>query len=91
MHISLQKANRNAFEQIKKLLSFIPWNNSKKADPFPKKNPKSKLYDIDKIFPTDAKQPYDVVSIIRAIADDSRLSLKYINILHLISLSDLAE
>ena len=65
------ESENECFEQIKKLLSFIPWNNSKKADPIAKKNPKSKLYDIQKIFPTDAKSPYDVISLIKAIADDS--------------------
>ena len=65
------ESENECFDQIKKLLSFIPWNNTKKADPFAKKNPKSKSYDIDKIFPTDAKSPYDVVSVIKAIADDS--------------------
>lgn len=65
------ESEQEAFDQIKKLLSFIPWNNSKKADPFPVKAPKSKIYDIDKMFPTDPKQPYDVTNIIKAISDDS--------------------
>jgi len=59
------------FEQIKKLASFIPWNNMKKADPFPKKTPNTKLYKIDDIFPTDPKQPYDVRNIIKAVCDNS--------------------
>ena len=59
------------FEQIKKLMSFIPWNNSKKAEPFPIKNPKSKVYKLSEIFPTDSKKPYDVRLIIKAICDDS--------------------
>ncbi|MCX7697104.1 MAG: acyl-CoA carboxylase subunit beta [Bacteroidales bacterium] len=58
------------FMQIKKLLSFIPWNNMKKADPFPPSNPK-RDYKIEKIFPSDPKEPYDVRNIIRAIVDDS--------------------
>ena len=35
------------FDQIKKLMTFIPWNNSKKANPFPAKPPKME-YDIYK-------------------------------------------
>jgi acetyl-CoA carboxylase carboxyltransferase component len=59
------------FDQIKQLISFIPWNNLKKADPFPKKPPKSRQYKIDGIMPTDPKQPYDVRDIIKALGDDS--------------------
>ncbi len=59
------------FQQIKKLFTYIPWNNSKKADPFPKKAPHSKVYNIDKIIPSDPRQPYDVRNVIKAISDDS--------------------
>ncbi|MGI6343034.1 MAG: acyl-CoA carboxylase subunit beta [Bacteroidales bacterium] len=59
------------FEQIKKLFSYIPWNNTKKADVFPKKAPRTKHYDLSKIFPNNPRQPYDVKDIIRAISDDS--------------------
>jgi acetyl-CoA carboxylase carboxyltransferase component len=59
------------FEQIKKLVSFIPWNNTKKAESFPEKKPNTKLYKIDDIFPTDPMQPYDVRNVIRAIVDNS--------------------
>jgi acetyl-CoA carboxylase carboxyltransferase component len=58
-------------EQIKQLVSFIPWNNTKKAEPFPVKQPKSKVYKIEDIFPNDSKQPYDVRDIIKSICDDS--------------------
>ena len=61
----------DCFEQIKKLVSFIPWNNTKKAEPFPKKTPNTKLYKIEEIFPTDPMQPYDVRNIIKAIVDNS--------------------
>jgi len=60
------------FEQIKELVSYIPWNNSKTADPFPPKNPRLRTYKIDSIFPTNPKQPYDVRNIIMAICDDSQ-------------------
>ena len=65
------ESEQDAFDKIKQLISFIPWNNMKKADPFPKKVPKSRLYKIESIMPTDPKSPYDVRDIIKAIVDDS--------------------
>ncbi len=65
------ESENECFQQIKKLFTYIPWNNSKKADPFPKKSPNLKLYDIEKIIPTDPRQPYDVRNIIKAVSDDS--------------------
>ncbi|NVO02662.1 MAG: acyl-CoA carboxylase subunit beta [Bacteroidetes bacterium] len=64
-------SEQECFDQIKKLASFIPWNNTKKAEAFPKKSPKNKIYNIDEDFPTDPKQPYDVRNIIKAVCDDS--------------------
>ncbi len=64
-------SEEECFSQIKELMSFIPWNNEKKAEPFPKKPPKSRSYKIDNIIPTDPRQPYDVRDVIRAISDDS--------------------
>lgn len=58
------------FEQIKKLLTFIPWSNEAKAKPFPSKPPRPE-YKIEKIIPSDPTQPYDVRDVIRAVADDS--------------------
>ncbi|MCK9616713.1 MAG: acyl-CoA carboxylase subunit beta [Lentimicrobiaceae bacterium] len=65
------ESEQECFNQIKQLFSYIPWNNTKKADPFPKKPPKTRLYHIEKIFPTNPKQPYDVRNIIRSVSDDS--------------------
>lgn len=59
------------FQMIKKLVSYIPWHNQKKADPFPKKAPKTRQYRIDDVIPTDPREPYDVRNVIRAISDDS--------------------
>jgi acetyl-CoA carboxylase carboxyltransferase component len=59
------------FEQIKKLCSFIPWNNLKRAEPFPKKPPRVRQYNLEKVFPTNPRQPYDVKDVIRGICDDS--------------------
>ncbi|HOI00037.1 MAG TPA: acyl-CoA carboxylase subunit beta [Bacteroidales bacterium] len=64
-------SEQECFDQIKQLVSFIPWNNEKKAEPFPKKPPKVRQYKIDQIIPTDPRQPYDVRDIIRGICDDS--------------------
>ncbi len=58
------------FEQIKRLVTFIPWNNRKKADKFPSIQPKS-LFQIDKIIPEEPSNPYDIRDIIKAIADNS--------------------
>lgn len=65
------ESEQDCFEQIKLLCSYIPWNNTKKADPFPVKPPRTRQFNINKIFPTNPRQPYDVKEIICAIADDS--------------------
>ncbi len=59
------------FEQIKELITYIPWNNTKKAAAFKARPPKPK-YNINNIIPNDAKEPYDVRNIIRAISDESK-------------------
>lgn len=58
------------FEQIKKLVTFIPWNNRKKADKFPAIAPNNNI-DINKIIPDEPSQPYDVRNVIRSISDNS--------------------
>ena len=65
------ESEQECLKQIKKLVSFIPWNNTKKADPFPKKAPKLRQYKIENIIPTDPREPYDVRDVIKAISDDS--------------------
>jgi len=64
------ESEKECFEQIKKLVTFIPWNNQKRADKFPPKSPRINNL-IDKIMPKDAKQPYDIRDVIRALCDDS--------------------
>lgn len=59
------------FEQIKKLVSFISWNNTKKAEKFSPKQPKFKQYKLDEIFPTDPRKPYDIRNVIKSICDES--------------------
>ncbi len=65
------ESEQECFDQIKQLIGYIPWNNTKKADPFPKKPPKTRKYKIDELMPTDAKEPYDVRDLIRSVSDDS--------------------
>jgi acetyl-CoA carboxylase carboxyltransferase component len=58
------------FDQIKKLISYIPRNNSRKALPFPPKTPQ-KGKKIEDIVPADARIPYDMRDIIKTITDAS--------------------
>jgi len=57
------------FQQIKNLLSFLPWSNTEKPE---KKDicPKEK-YNITRIVPDDARLPYDVRDVVKCIVDDS--------------------
>src|SRR5512138_3313194 len=57
-------------EQIKKLITFIPWNNTRKARAFEPAEP-NKTYNINKIVPVDPTLPYDVKDVIRAVVDNS--------------------
>ncbi|TKG94791.1 acyl-CoA carboxylase subunit beta [Puteibacter caeruleilacunae] len=58
------------FDQIKKLLTYIPWNNSKKAEAFPPQEPSGE-FKIEDIVPSDPKLPYDIRHIIQSITDGS--------------------
>lgn len=64
------ESEAECFEQIKKLISFIPRNNEAKALPVKVSQPKSKFH-IEDIVPGDPKQPYDIRDVVRAIVDDS--------------------
>jgi acetyl-CoA carboxylase carboxyltransferase component len=64
------ESEEECFEQIKKLVSFIPWNNRKKAVRFETKSPKSQ-YNLSKIIPDVSTEPYDVRDVVRSIVDDS--------------------
>ncbi len=63
-------SEQECFDQIKKLMTFIPASNSVKAKSFPPTEPKFKG-NIEDIIPADPKKPYDVRDVIRAIVDDS--------------------
>ncbi len=64
------ETEEECFAQIKRLVTFIPWNNRKKADPFPVKAPRPGT-DIEAIIPSEPNLPYDVRDVVRALADDS--------------------
>jgi len=64
------KSEEECFGQIKKLITFIPWNNSRKALDFEPAEPKPE-YNINKIVPEDPTLPYDVKDVIRAVVDNS--------------------
>ncbi len=65
-------SEEECFNQIKNLVSYIPWNNTRKAAHYPKKSPKTRVYKIENIIPSDPKEPYDIRDIIKALADDSQ-------------------
>ena len=65
------ESEKECFEQIKELFTYIPWNNKKIADSFTAKPPKTRSYKVSKIFPADPTEPYDVRDIIKSISDDS--------------------
>ncbi len=65
------ESEKQCFNQIKELFTYVPWNNKKKADPFPAKPPKTKTFKISNIFPANPTEPYDMRDIIRSVADDS--------------------
>ncbi len=63
------ESEQECFEQIKKLITFIPWNNTKKAKEFPPKAPIFKG-NIEDLIPADPRAPYDVRDVIRSVVDD---------------------
>jgi acetyl-CoA carboxylase carboxyltransferase component len=64
------KSEKECFEQIKRLITFIPWNNSRKARPFAPAEPRQE-YNLEKIVPDDPTLPYDVKDVIKGIVDNS--------------------
>ncbi len=64
------ESEKECFEQLKKLMSFIPWSNAQKAKKFPSKPPKTKK-NIENIIPADPRQPYDVRDVIKCLTDES--------------------
>lgn len=64
------ESEEECFDQIKKLITYIPWNNSQKARAFPPKEPLAE-FNIESVVPGDPRSPYDVRDLIRSIVDDS--------------------
>lgn len=64
------ESETECFDQIKKLLSFIPKNNDSKPEKRESLPPKEE-FEIDHIVPGDPKQPYDIRDVIKALVDDS--------------------
>ena len=65
------ESEKQCFDQIKELLSYIPRNNREKAEACAPKAPKN-TYNIEQIVPDNVRKPYDVRHIIRTISDDSQ-------------------
>jgi len=64
------RSEQECFDQIKKLLSFIPRSNEHKAPVLKPKLPRPE-FKAGEIMPEDARQPYDVRDVIKAVVDDS--------------------
>ncbi len=64
------KNEDECFDQIKRLISFIPRNNSRKAGVSETHEPLDK-YDLNGIVPDDPTLPYDVRDVVRAVVDKS--------------------
>jgi len=64
------ESEAECFEQIKTLLSYIPWSNSEVAAVKEVAAPK-KEFNINRIVPADKSLPYDVRDVIQAVSDDS--------------------
>ena len=64
------QSEQECFEQVKRLVSFIPWNNQERAKVVESKEPAA-VMNIEDVVPADPKQPYDVRNVIKCIVDDS--------------------
>lgn len=64
------RSEDECFDQIKQLVTFIPWNNQNKARRFEPAEPLAE-YSIDEIVPDDPTLPYDVKDVIKAVTDSS--------------------
>ena len=59
------KDEKECFQLIQKLLSFLPANNNEQPQTITPQLPKES-FNIENIIPNDPKQPYDVKEIIKA-------------------------
>lgn len=58
------------FDQIRRLISFLPSSNRQKAPVTDPRSPRE-TYTIQNLIPQDSKVPFDMRDIVRAIVDDS--------------------
>lgn len=65
------ETERECFDQIKDLLSYIPWSNTSPREKV-EVEPPLKKFNISRIVPSDKRMPYDVRDVIRAVADGSK-------------------
>ena len=64
------ESENECFEQIKKLMTFIPWSNQSRSMKLESQPPRPE-YDIENIVPDDPRQPYDIRNVIKSVVDDS--------------------
>ncbi len=64
------ESEAECFDQIKTLLSYIPWSNTSERVKKEVREP-GQEYIINDIVPSDKRLPYDVRDVIRAVSDDS--------------------
>ncbi len=63
-------SEHECFQQIRKLISFLPDSNRQKAPTIGRMQPKP-TYKIENLIPKDSKIPFDMRDIVRALVDDS--------------------
>ncbi|MEN8149438.1 MAG: acyl-CoA carboxylase subunit beta, partial [Planctomycetota bacterium] len=61
---------QECFEQVKRLVTYIPWNNRKRADAFPVKEPTVGTV-TEEVVPHEARLPFDMRDLVKNLADDS--------------------
>jgi methylmalonyl-CoA decarboxylase subunit alpha len=66
----LANSEQECFEQIRKLVSYLPDSNRQKAQMIEPKKPRS-IYRIENLIPKDSKTPFDVRDIVRSLVDNS--------------------
>jgi acetyl-CoA carboxylase carboxyltransferase component len=64
------KSERECFDQIRRLISFLPDSNRQRSPSVEKKAP-TEEYKIENLIPTDSKVPFDMRDIVRALVDGS--------------------
>jgi acetyl-CoA carboxylase carboxyltransferase component len=64
------ESENECFEQIKRLMTFIPWSNQSKPVKLESRPPKPE-YNIENIVPDNPRQPYDIRNVIKSVADAS--------------------